>query len=170
MPKFETIRFGTIEVPEEEVLEFRRGLLGFESLTRFVHIVSQEDAPFGWLQSLDDARIAFVVTNPAVFFPDYRVEVDPRELGEVRPGPNDRLVVVSICTLPEQFADATLNLQGPLVWNASTRRGKQLVLNRSPYHTQHRLIEPTGNPSRPQPPKLMRGAMRSSHARQPHAT
>jgi flagellar assembly factor FliW len=147
MPQFETLRFGCIDVPETEVIEFRRGLLGFESLRRFVHIERDEERPFGWLQSLDDPSIAFVIANPAIFFPDYLVQVDPRELGEVRPGPNDRLLVLGICTIPERFADISMNLQGPLVINCATRRGKQLVLNRSPYRTQHPLTEVT--PDRP---------------------
>lgn len=148
MPQVETVRHGLLDVPEAEVVEFRRGLLGFESLTRYVHIELDEEAPFGWLQSLDDPSIAFVVANPAIFFPSYEVRIDSRELGEVRPGPNDRLEVLCICTIPQQFADIRMNLQGPLVINSATRRGKQLVLNRSPYRTQHRLAD-----AKPTPPK-----------------
>lgn len=139
MPQYETVMFGTIEVPESEILEFRRGLLGFENLTRFVHLENNEEAPFGWLQSLDDPGTTFVVANPAVFFSDYRIELDPRELGDVKPGPNERLTVLSICTLSERLEDVTMNLQGPLIINSATRQGKQVVLNRSPFSTKHRI-------------------------------
>lgn len=168
MPQYETLKFGTIEVPEAETLEFRRGLLGFESLTRFVHLETEEEAPFGWLQSLDDPGITFVVANPALFFADYRIEVDPRELGEVKPGPNDRLMILGICTLSEQLEDVSMNLQGPLIINTATRRGKQVVLTRSPFSTQHRiknagerLVAPRKTPSK-------RGELarrKSSHSR-----
>ena len=141
MSAFETVRFGSIEVPDEEQIELRRGLLGFEQLRRFVHIEMTDEAPFGWLQSLDDPEIAFVVANPALFFPAYSIEIDPRELGEVKPDPNDRLLVLGICTIPENSAEATMNLQGPVVINTASRKGKQLVLNRSDYATQHRLAE-----------------------------
>jgi flagellar assembly factor FliW len=142
MLQIETVRFGRMEVAEDDVIEFGRGILGFESLTRFAHIEREAEAPFGWLQSLDDPTVAFAVANPAIFFPTYEVRVDPRELGDVAPGPNDRLIVLGICTFPGEPSEMRMNLQGPLVVNSATGRGKQLVLNRSPYRTQHRLVEP----------------------------
>ena len=139
MSEFETVRFGTIEVPDGEQILFRRGLLGFEKLRRFVHLELENEAPLGWLQSLDDPKIAFVVANPAVFFPDYRIEIDVRELGDVEPAPNDRLLVLGICTIPDQVEDMSMNLQGPLVISTATQLGKQIVLSRSQYSTRHPL-------------------------------
>lgn len=141
MTNVATVRFGVLKVPESEQLDFGRGLLGFEHLKRFVHVEIDAEQPFGWLQSLDDPQVAFVVSNPALFFPEYKVELDPRELGDVRPGPNERLLVLGICTLAESPALVTMNLQGPVVINQATRRGKQLVLNHSGYGTQHRLSD-----------------------------
>jgi len=168
MPQYETVRFGTIEVPEAEIIELRRGLLGFEGLTRFVHLEADEEAPFSWLQSLDDPGTSFVVANPVAFFPEYRIEVDPRELGDVKPEANERLLVFGICTLADQCADITMNLQGPIIVNAATRRGKQVVLNRSPYSTQHRLVDKsdTGKPHHgPARRKHKLPQRRSNHSR-----
>lgn len=168
MPQYETLKFGTIEVPESEILEFKRGLLGFESLTRFVHLETEEEAPFGWLQSLDDPGISFVVANPAIFFADYRIELDPRELGDVKPEPNDRLMVLGICTLSEQLEDITMNLQGPLIVNQATGRGKQVVLNRSPFSTQHRIKDAGERLISPQRSHSRRGGTgkrKSNHSR-----
>lgn len=163
MTKFATVRFGVLDVPESEQLEFGRGLLGFENLKRFVHLEIDAEQPFGWLQSLDDPQVAFVVTRPALFFPEYSVEVDPRELGDVRPSPNERLLVLGICTLAESPALVTMNLQGPLVINQATRRGKQLVLNHSGYGTQHRLTEgSTRTAAKPQVGSLRPRATRVS--------
>jgi len=141
MATIATVRFGALDVPENEQVEFSRGLLGFENLKRFVHVEIEEEFPFGWLQSLEDPKIAFVVANPALFFPQYRLDVDPRELGDVRPGPDEKLLVLGICTLPESLHEVSMNLQGPLVINLSSRKGKQLVLNHSGYATAHRLTE-----------------------------
>ena len=141
MTTFATVRFGTLDVPGSEQIEFSRGLLGFEHLRRFVHLETEEEHPFGWLQSLEDPDVAFVVANPAIFFPHYCLEIDPRELGDVRPEPNEKLLVLGICTIRESLMDVSMNLQGPLVINRVTRRGKQLVLNHSGYNTQHRLAE-----------------------------
>jgi len=164
MAEFDTLRFGSIDVPVDEQIEFRRGLLGFEQLRRFVHVEVAEEAPFGWLQSLDEPQTAFVVANPAIFFPDYKIEIDPRELGDVKPDPNDRLVVLGVCTIPDEFCDASMNLQGPIVINAVTRKAKQLVLNRSGFTTQHRLA---GGADRDEPKPLRRGKLKAPAARQP---
>jgi len=142
MAEFETVRFGTLDVPADEQIEFVRGVLGFEKLRRFVHLQVEEEAPFGWLQSLEDPQVAFVVANPAAFFPHYAIEIDPRELGDARPEPNERLEILGICTIPDSFSEISMNLLGPVVINAATRKGKQLVLNRSAYSTQHKLTDP----------------------------
>ena len=141
MTTFATVRFGTLDLPISEQIEFGRGILGFEHLRRFVHLATEEEHPFSWLQSLEDPEVAFVVANPALFFPHYCLEIDPRELGDVRPGPNEKLLVLGICTIRESPQEISMNLQGPLVINRVTRRGKQLVLNHSGYGTQHRLTE-----------------------------
>ena len=165
MTNIATVRFGVLEVPESEQLEFGRGLLGFEHLKRFVHVEIDAEQPFGWLQSLEDPQVAFVVSNPALFFPDYKVELDPRELGDVRPGPNERLLVLGICTLAESPALVTMNLQGPVVINQASRRGKQLVLNHSGFGTRHRLTEGIEKEVQPHT-----SAARPAHARAAKAT
>ena len=38
------------------------------------------------------------------------------------------------------ICDLTANLIAPIVINARTRKGKQIVLDRSPYTTKHRLF------------------------------
>ena len=146
MAKFETVRFGAMDIPDNQQIEFNRGLLGFEKLSQFVHVQMEDEAPFGWLQSLEDPQVAFVVANPAVFFPHYKIEIDPRELGDVHPDPNERLEILGICTIPDSFSEISMNLLGPLVINTATRKGKQLVLNKSGYTTQHRLSESAPKP------------------------
>jgi len=141
MTTFQSDRLGSLHVPEQEHIEFSRGLLGFEHLKRFVHVEFENEFPLGWLQSLEDPGTAFVVANPALFFPHYRLEVDPRELGDVRPSPNEKLLVLGICTLADGPRGITMNLQGPLVINQASRKGKQLVLSHSHYVTQHPLTE-----------------------------
>jgi flagellar assembly factor FliW len=141
MSDFETVRFGALNVPDNQHIEIVRGLLGFEKLRRFVYVQREEEAPCGWLQSLEDPQVAFVVANPAAFFPRYKIEIDPRELGDVHPGPNERLDVLGICTIRSSVPEVSMNLLGPVVINTTTKKGKQLVLNRSGYSTQHWLTD-----------------------------
>src|SRR5436305_2149457 len=70
----DSTRFGTLEISDEAVVDFPNGLIGLGG-TRYTLLVREESAPFLWLHSIDDASLALPVTNPALFFPDYEVEI-----------------------------------------------------------------------------------------------
>ena len=50
-----TSRFGTVEVDDDRVITFARGILGFPKHKGFVLIQPEADATFYWLQSVDAA-------------------------------------------------------------------------------------------------------------------
>jgi len=56
-------RFGSVEIPDDRVITMRRPILGFEHLTTFCLIERDELAPFLWLQSTEEADIAFLVKS-----------------------------------------------------------------------------------------------------------
>jgi flagellar assembly factor FliW len=89
------------------------------------------------MQSLDDPALAFVVVNPRLFFPHYKVEVDPREIAELEAQSADDIVMWTIVTVPDDIKRMSVNLQGPLLLNIKNNRAKQIVLVHSPYTTCH---------------------------------
>ena len=68
------------------MIQVPQGLLGFSGCTRFCLLEPGTDAAFFWLQSLDDPNLAFVVTDPALFVPDYSVPVRPEQMVELKLG------------------------------------------------------------------------------------
>src|SRR6478609_2678770 len=70
-----TTRFGRLEVNEERIITFPHGLLGFPQHQRFALIQTGEENYFFWLQSVDEPSLAFVVTDPSIFFKDYEVPI-----------------------------------------------------------------------------------------------
>ena len=70
-----TTRFGTVEIAEDRVIHFAKGLLGFGEHKRFCLLEPQEDSAFFWLQSIDDPALAFVVTDPSFFVPEFSVPI-----------------------------------------------------------------------------------------------
>ena len=62
-------------VDDERVITFPGGLLGFPDHTRFALIQTGEENYFFWLQSVDEPNLAFVVTDPSIFFKDYEVPI-----------------------------------------------------------------------------------------------
>ncbi len=127
-----TSRFGTIEIPDEHILTFHSGLIGFTEHKRYSLLGDARGIGYQWLQSLDDGSIAFVVVEPGVVKPDYHVEIQDDALHEIEFQDGDDVVVLSIVTIPpDQPNKATANLQGPLIINATRNQGKQIILNES---------------------------------------
>jgi flagellar assembly factor FliW len=122
-------RFGIMTVPTEKVLAFPSGVLGFPEWTRYVMLDHDTDAPFKWLHCVEDASLAFVVVDPAVFHQNYQIEISAEARFEVEGSETDELSLVVILTIPSDDPSAvTANLRGPLLMNPRTRLCKQLVL------------------------------------------
>ena len=59
----DSTRFGSLEIPDDAVIEFPTGLIGLGG-TRYTLIAREESAPFLWLHSIDDPSLALPVTQP----------------------------------------------------------------------------------------------------------
>lgn len=139
--KFETSRFGQIDVKAEDILIFPEGPLGFPDCTRFTLVDEERAAPFRMLQSLDNPNLAFVVVDPLVVRNDYHFNVTKEDLRLVKADGIDDLMVYAIVTMAAELADVTVNLQGPLVLNKRHRIGHQFVLIDSEYTTREPLVQ-----------------------------
>ena len=118
-----------LEVPPETLLTFPSGLLGFPEWTRYVMLDHDTDAPFKWLHCVEEASLAFVVIDPALFNRNYQVTISEEARCEVEGNETDELSLVVILTIPSADPSAvTANLRGPLLMNPRTRLCKQLVL------------------------------------------
>ena len=66
-----TTRFGLLEADPDLVLTFADGLIGFERCRRFIVVRHQDKSAFRWLQSLDEAHVAFPILEPMRILRDY---------------------------------------------------------------------------------------------------
>lgn len=133
-----TTRFGLITIPDDRVITFARGLLGFPDRQRYCLLEPGEDACFFWLQSLDDPALAFVITDPALFVPEYSVPIRPEQMTDLA---LQRLEDAQVFVIVNKVNDAlTGNLQGPLVINTLTRAGEQMVLAEKRWTTRQPLV------------------------------
>jgi len=135
----QTVRFGTIEIADERVMTFPRGLLGFQQHKRYCLLQPNDDACFFWLQCVDDPSLAFVVTDPNLFVKDYSVPIRAEQMEDLRLEKlEDAQVFVIVNKIDQQL---TGNLQGPLVINTLTRVGEQMVLAEKRWTTRHPLVK-----------------------------
>jgi flagellar assembly factor FliW len=145
-----TSRFGPVEVDQERTITFARGILGFPKYRQYVLIQPEPDATFFWLQSVEAADLAFVVTDPLLFVPDYQVPL--REETRQDLGLSD-LSEASVLVIVNKVGDVlTANLQGPLVIHALSRAAAQVVISEKKYQTRHPILQlqRAGKPPTPQ--------------------
>ena len=83
MRKVDTVRFGEIEVEEEKVVHFERGIPAFEEEHEFLIIPYDEESPYYFMQSLQTPDLAFLITTPFIFFPEYVIEIDDETIDEL---------------------------------------------------------------------------------------
>ena len=138
-----TKNFGEIEVADQDVLEFEYGIPGFESMTQFVILgkTDDENSPFFWLQSAQNPNLAFVIMNPRDLVPDYEVEIDMFTANLLKITDENDALIYSIVTVPEDISKISINLKAPIVINAKTNRGCQVVLENEKYKFKHIITE-----------------------------
>jgi len=133
--KILTTRFGTISVNKNKIIHMPSGMLGFSEKKRFVLFRHKENSPFFWYQSVDDPSLAFVVTNPFLFVPDYDVEADDAAKAmSWNDAVDSDLELYVVANIPKGEPDKmTANLIGPILINMKKRQAVQMVISNSPY-------------------------------------
>jgi flagellar assembly factor FliW len=121
---FHSVRFGTVEIQPQDVIEFPFGLIGLGGL-RYALIDRNPGTGFLWLHSVDDPALALPVVSPHLFFSDFRLDiaVEDRE----RCSLDDQSPVtlyVTVRATPNPL-DITANLRAPLV--ICQGRGYQVI-------------------------------------------
>ena len=134
----ETTRFGTVEIADDRVITFPTGLLGFSSYTSFVLLQPDEQGVFFWLQSTEAPDLAFVVTDPSLWIPDFQANIRKDQMEELGMAKLDDAQVLVIVNKRDEAL--TANLQGPLVVNVEGRIGMQLVLADKRWNTRQELL------------------------------
>ncbi|MGG4037822.1 flagellar assembly protein FliW [Heyndrickxia ginsengihumi] len=134
---------GEIKVNEQEIWHFEKGLPGFPDEKQFVLLPLPNNDVFMILQAVQTPYIAFVITNPFLTFKDYEFKIDDSTLEQLRLESEKDVAVYSILTVKDPFVNTTINLQAPLIFNMKNKKGKQMILNDSPYHTRHPLFKQT---------------------------
>ncbi len=127
----ESPRFGTLQIEPSKIIEFPRGLAGFETSHRFTLFHPEDQEPkYFILQSVDDPEVAFQIADPAHFGFSYEIELNDEEAGLLNlADPLDAAVAVIVWRAAEDGENSPLraNLKAPLLINTRERRGLQHV-------------------------------------------
>ncbi|OGR05800.1 MAG: hypothetical protein A3K23_02065 [Desulfobacca sp. RBG_16_58_9] len=138
----DTLHWGQITVPEERIITFPAGLPGAAKFHGYALIEEPRTAPLSFLQCVDNPTLALVVVQPTKVAPDFRLGPLVSALKELEAGSVQDLVVLVILTIPPgRPRETTANLQGPLLINPGSRRGKQVIME-TPHFSHKQQVFP----------------------------
>ncbi len=121
--------FGNIDISEDGILTFRLPILGFEEQKQFVILYDDEmgDA-LGWLQSIDDRDVCFIIIDPHTVFDTYKPSIASSVLNKLELSKQEDAVLRNLVVIPAQTGEATVNLKSPLVINPAKKLAAQVIL------------------------------------------
>ena len=139
---YETARFGSLEIQDQDILVFPDALYGFDQEKEFALLPLDPniESPMEWLQSLRTRELAFIVTDPFLFVPEYKMVLSDSEQAQLEIESTESVLVRVIVTIPKVHTEMTANLVAPLVIHQKNRLAKQIVLTNAEYDTKHPLI------------------------------
>lgn len=132
-----TKRFGTIQATEEHFIFFRDGMIGMSALKKYILVESPSFPLILWLQSCEDAGIAFPVIEPYFFKKDFKAQTTDADRVCLKQAPTDRLKNFVVLTIPEKLEDMTANLKAPVVVNLTKGLASQVILQEKSYEVRH---------------------------------
>ena len=123
--------FGEVTIADDKIIHFENGIIGFPDLTDFALIYDIEkgnDVGIRWMQSLQEPAFAMPVMDPLLVKEDYNPEVEDELLKPIGGLDPDQLLVLVTVTVPKDITKMTVNLKGPFVINAETRKACQIII------------------------------------------
>ncbi len=140
----ESRKLGRLDVEADRLIDFPEGILGFPIEKRYILVEKDKGHPFFWLQAMEDPELAFAVMDPLIFKSDYRPTLRKEDLQGLETPDAGALMILAILTIPhDDPLKLTANLQAPLVINAETRKGKQIILYDAGYDVREPVIKET---------------------------
>lgn len=141
-------RFGILDISPADLLWMPEGMVGYETDRHWTIIPDERGAQCLWLQSIREPETAFALLHPAQWIPEYRLVVDAGTLDRLGGDTADRIFVW--VPVARAAGGLQLQLQLPVVINASARRGLQLIVaGQTPIDLTHGPRDPLGTPEVP---------------------
>ena len=134
-----TKHFGDIDLDEGKIITFDNGILGFEACKKYTILYnseSEDKSQISWLQSLDEQALALPVISPSLIKPDYNPIVDDELIASLGELTEENLVILLTLTVPSDITKMTSNLKAPIIINADTKKGCQVIVENPDYEVK----------------------------------
>jgi len=112
--KVNTRIFGEIEIADEKIITFEKGIIGFPELKRFSLLYDEEkgtNVGIRFLQSIDEPAFAMPVMDPFIVKEDYAPLVSDELLSDIGVVTDESLLVLTTVTVPADLTKMSVNLR-----------------------------------------------------------
>ena len=105
-------------------------LIGLTDLKKFALITDAEhtETHIQWLQSLDEPAMALPIINPYEIIEEYNPVVEDEMLKILGEYKEEDLMLMVTIRVPSDITQMTINLKGPIIINAETKKGCQIIV------------------------------------------
>lgn len=133
--------FGDIEIAENEVIKFPKGLFSFEDDTEFVLLSPLGENVFPmWLQSVKNSELCLIVFDPFEFDTNYHITIEKDDLNCIDIVDNDTIDYLVIAVIPDDIKDTLINLKAPIIVNSTKNIAVQVIVAED-YPIKHPAFE-----------------------------
>lgn len=139
--KLNTKYHGIREYEEKDIIDFNKGLPGFEDLKRFIIFPVEDNEMFSVLHSVDNVEVGFVVVSPFNVLKDYEIKLDDETIKKMKIEKPEDVLVVNTVTLSSKVENITVNLRAPIIINIKDKIGAQLILSNESYLVKYPLFK-----------------------------
>ncbi len=135
--------FGDIEIDDDKIITFPKGIVGFPELTDFalLHDSEKGSDSIHWLQSLQEPAFAMPVMDPLIVCPDYNPEVDDELLKHLGELDEEEILVLVTVTVPKDLTKMSVNLKGPVIVNAGKKTAAQVIIEGDEYQVKFPIYD-----------------------------
>lgn len=135
--KIETKFHGILDITDNQIIEFKQGIPGFEDETKFVILELFEGKEYKVLQSINQFYVAFIMIDPWIFETEYEFDLNENVIKTLEIESPQDLEIYNILTIPQELSKTTINLLAPIVIHQKIKTGMQVVLEGTNYTTKH---------------------------------
>lgn len=135
--------FGEVDLPEEKIITFDRGLIGLTDYKKFtiLYDCEKEESNVSWLQCVEEPTLALPVIKPWIVKEDYNPVVEDELLNHLGELTEDNLVLLLTMTVSADIKQMSVNLKAPIVINADTRKGAQIICENQDYEVKYKVYD-----------------------------
>lgn len=128
------------ETGERTILRFDEGIYGFEDVKEYV-LLQEDDAHTIWyLQAAHSAVPCLIVIDPYTIVDDYAPVISDADLAYLGSPKEEDLCFLVVAVLKDDYKESVANLKSPIVINAKTKHGKQIILENNNYPIRYKLF------------------------------